>query len=235
MTDIKLNSAGLATALSQVPTDLRAAVAPQFQAEFEDAPTSSTSRRSAKDARRSRSSWPWRHRRPARPRNDPRQRHRDDVSRDRVRHHESIMRDGLHPHSYGGPYVAPDKDEAIGYAIEATQEHRAKTGSQNAQAIVYRLAIPREAVRPATSEGPHKGDGEFCVPGGVPRAWFVDAELGDVPLGAGYSDKFAVAGRGWWRLLDTLGAGGVQLGAVEHDHLLRLLVGSSISPTDLRR
>jgi hypothetical protein len=117
--------------------------------------------------------------------------------------HASILRHGLRPAPHGGPYVTPDREEAIGYAIAATQEHQVLTGDRDARGIVYRLQIPEDKIKPASVEGDHKLTGEFCVPGGVSRAWFVGAELGSVPTDASFSAEFAAAGRAWWRELDT--------------------------------
>ncbi len=83
------------------------------------------------------------------------------------------------------------------------------SGDPTAKGIVYRLQIPEDKVRRATTEGAHKGKDEFCVPGGVPRAWFVDAERGGVPSDdtpGMVSDTFAFAGRAWFAACDSAGA-----------------------------
>jgi len=57
--------------------------------------------------------------------------------------HASILRHGLRPARHGGPYVTSDREEAIGYAIAATQEHQVLTGERDAQGIVYLLGRRR--------------------------------------------------------------------------------------------
>ncbi len=113
--------------------------------------------------------------------------------------HASIMRDGLRPARHGGPFVSSVRSEAEGYAVASGQEHRHLTGDRECRAIAYRLQVPEDKVRRSPAKGAYRSEDEFCVPGGVPRAWFVDATVTDVPPDGDprllFSDEFVVAGR----------------------------------------
>ena len=120
--------------------------------------------------------------------------------------HDSIMREGLRPAAHGGPYITTEHDEAVGYAIWATQCYRVETGEPDPEGIVYRLRIPSDRIFPATVEGSHKVGPDFVVPGGVPVEWFVDAQKAGLPLDREVTDSFAVAARNVWRGRDLLAA-----------------------------